>query len=120
MNEVINKSMDFDDLPTDEARDVTDELNGLIRKLRAKNLKISSWYGAFDLSGNPESSERINRGYGYKGLNGAADDRNFPWFLYWEIVWVFLNTGFKPGQRVLDLGGYRCFHTTWLPEGLTL
>jgi len=102
---IINKTMDFDDLKSDEALAIVNELNNLIKKLRAKNLKISSWYGRFDLTGEPSSYERINRGYGYGSIKGAADDKNFPWFLYWEIIWVVLNNEFSPEHKVLDLGG---------------
>jgi 2-polyprenyl-3-methyl-5-hydroxy-6-metoxy-1,4-benzoquinol methylase len=105
MHEIINKSMDSEDLLTDEAKGIIDELNDLIVDLRSRGLNVSSWYGAFDLSGDPASGERINRGYGYKALEGTADDRKFPWFLYWEIAWVIINGGFKAGQKVLDLGG---------------
>ena len=97
--------MDLEDLNSERALQIIDELNDLIKALRSKNLKISSWYGSFNLSGDPLSNERINRGYGYQSLEGAADDKNFPWFLYWEIVWVVLNNDFKQGQEVLDLGG---------------
>lgn len=102
---VINKTMDLEDIKTGEALALVDELNSLIKKLRSKNLKISSWYGRFNLTGDPNSREWINRGYGYKSLDGAVDDRNFPWFLYWEIIWIVLNNEFKPEHKVLDLGG---------------
>lgn len=103
--QIINKTMDREDLASDTARAIVAELNSLIEALRSKNLKISSWYGSFDLSGNPSSFERINRGYGYESIEGAADDTNFPWFLYWEIVWLVLNNEFSPKHSVLDLGG---------------
>jgi len=103
--EPINKTMDLDDLRSDRARRIIEELNSLILELRARDLKISSWYGRFELSGKPHSWERVNRGYGYTPLPGAADDTHFPWFLYWEIVWVALHNDFEPGMRVLDLGG---------------
>lgn len=95
--------MDRQDLDTQEAKKIISELNQLILLLKQKNLKISSWYGAFDLS--KHSFEKINRGYNYKSLPDAADDRNFPWFLYWEIVWLVLNNNFRPGQKLLDIGG---------------
>ncbi len=101
----INKTMDLDDLRSDRARRIVDELNSLVRELRARDLRTSSWYGRFHLSGKPHSWERVNRGYGYTPLPGAADDTHFPWFLYWEIVWVALHNEFRPGMRVLDLGG---------------
>lgn len=102
---VINKTMDFDDLKTDKALAIAEELNSLIRTLRANNLKISSWYGEFDLTGDPDAFDMINRGFGYKSIKGAVDDINFPWFLYWEIIWVVLNNNFSNKHSVLDLGG---------------
>ncbi len=102
-NPIINKTMDRKDLDSPEAMVVIDELNNLIYELRRQNVNISSWYGSFDL--NDEPFERINRGYEYIPLDGAADDKNFPWFLYWEIVWIVLNNDFVEGQRLLDLGG---------------
>ena len=102
---IINKTMDLEDLKSNEALMIVDEINILIMKLRSKNLKISSWYGKFDLNGNPYSTEWINRGYDYKCIEGSVDDKNFPWFLYWEIVWIFLNNEFKQEHKVLDMGG---------------
>ena len=102
---VINKTMDFDDLKSNEAHIISNELNALIKTLRANNLKISSWYGEFDLTGDPDTFDMINRGFGYKSIKGAVDDINFPWFLYWEIIWVVLNNNFSNKHSVLDLGG---------------
>lgn len=101
----INKTMDFDDLNSEPARHIIHELNGLVREIRDMQLKISSWYGKFDLSGDTNSFEWINRGHNYKPIEGAADDRNFPWFLYWEIVWLVLNSNFDAHDRLLELGG---------------
>jgi 2-polyprenyl-3-methyl-5-hydroxy-6-metoxy-1,4-benzoquinol methylase len=102
---IINKTMDRTDLDSPQAREVIDELNALIVDLHERGLKISSWYGRFELSGDPRSTEVINRGYGYSAIAGAVEDRNFPWFLYWEIVWVLLHADIRPNQRLLDLGG---------------
>jgi 2-polyprenyl-3-methyl-5-hydroxy-6-metoxy-1,4-benzoquinol methylase len=102
---VINKTMEPSDLESDRAREIIAELNDLIIELKRKNLKISSWYGNFELTGKKDTAERINRGYNYRPIEQAVDDRNFPWFLYWEIVWVVMNAEFIKGQRVLDLGG---------------
>jgi hypothetical protein len=101
----INKTMDFEDLNSKLAEGIVSELNSLIGQLAAKSLKISSWYGTFDLPGDPQSHNVVNRGYNYQSLPGAVDDRNFPWFLYWEIVWLVINSDFKPPERILDLGG---------------
>lgn len=97
--------MDFEDLKSVKAKVIIEDLNKLIEQVRRRGLKISSWYGGFDLTGDPKSNERINRGYNYTGLKSAADDKNFPWFLYWEIVWVVVNNLFKKHHKILDLGG---------------
>jgi 2-polyprenyl-3-methyl-5-hydroxy-6-metoxy-1,4-benzoquinol methylase len=110
----INKTMDRQDLFSPEATAVVRELDALVRELRGRDLKVSSWYGVFELDGEPESFERVNRGYGYAPLEGVADDRKFPWFLYWEAVWVVLNTPFRPGERVLDLGGSSSLFSLYL------
>lgn len=102
---IINKTMNLDDLTLGGAIAIMGELNNLILQLKSKNLKISSWIGSFDLTGDHNSVEWVNRGYDYKAIKGAVDDINFPWFLYWEIVWVVLNSEFKPGDRILDMGG---------------
>ncbi len=95
--------MDRQDLDSPEAKKIINELNNLISELYAQNVKISSWYGTFELIKDPY--EWINRGYGYAPFPDVVDDKNFPWFLYWEIVWIILHNDFKKGQRLLDLGG---------------
>jgi hypothetical protein len=102
---MINTTMDRDDLRPPPARAIVAELNSLILSLKERGLRPSSWYGCFDLSGAPDSYERINRGYAYAPLEGAADDHNVPWFLYWEIVWIVRHGGLDGSQRVIDLGG---------------
>lgn len=104
-NLIINKTMDLDDLYSEDALKIINELNSLINELKEKQLKISSWYGIFDLPENKDSIEKLNRGYDYNSLEGAADDNNFPWFLYWEIVWIFLNNDFRPEHKILNMGG---------------
>lgn len=103
--ETINKTMDRQDLYAPEARPIVAELNALIRTLRERGLAASSWYGMLNLPESPAPLEYANRGPGYEPLEGAEDDARFPWFLYWEIVWVVLHGGFCPGDRVLDIGG---------------
>ena len=93
--------MERSDLESDQARAIIAELDDLITYLHRKELKISSWYGKFE----PDPFEAINRGYNYVPLEAAADDQNFPWFLYWEIVWVTIHSEFLKEQRILDLGG---------------
>jgi len=102
---VINKTMDRRDLYSSDAIPIIAELNSLIRALQTRGLAVSSWYGTFDLPRGSVTVERANRGFGYAPLEDAADDRLFPWFLYWEIVWVALHAQFQQGQSVLDLGG---------------
>lgn len=104
-NKVINKTMDFNDLFSAKAKEVIRELNQLIVAMKDRKLKISSWFGGFGIPKEYRRSEKINRGYDYKALKGTVDDENFPWFLYWEIVWLVLNNNFSPNQRILDLGG---------------
>lgn len=105
MGIIINKTMDRNDLKTPEAQRIICELNQLIKELDAKGLQISSWYGAFELSGNKYSVERLNRSNAYQPLGETIDDNRFPWFLYWEIVWVVYHNEFLPGQTLLDMGG---------------
>jgi len=105
MDSMINKTMDRKDLYSLEAEPIIAELNALVRALQEKGLLVSSWCGTFDLPQGVVTVERANRGFGYTPLENAADDRLFPWFLYWEIAWVVLHGGFRPGQSVLDLGG---------------
>jgi 2-polyprenyl-3-methyl-5-hydroxy-6-metoxy-1,4-benzoquinol methylase len=101
----LNKTMDRGDLDLPEARPIVTALDDLIRELAGRGLRVSSWYGSFELPEDMREWERLNRGEGYEPLPGAADDASFPWFLYWEIAWLELGAGFAPGQRVLDLGG---------------
>lgn len=100
---IINKTMDRNDLDCPAARAVIKDLNQLIIMLRDKGLKISTWYGVFDL--NNDLFEKFNRGYNYEPLQDAVDDKSFPWFLYWEILWLVINIDLKAGQKVLDIGG---------------
>lgn len=102
---IINKTMARADLDTPEARRVAEELNDLVRLLRARGLAASTWYGTLEMPPDVQAVERANRGPGYRPLPNAADDARFPWFLYWEIAWVTLHAGFRSGQTVLDLGG---------------
>lgn len=111
---ICNKTMDYDDLFDVEAQTVVRELHDLVLLLREKNLHVSSWYGSFDLSGDPLSFEVINRGFGYTPLPDAVDDKNFPWFLYWQIMWVARHARFAAGQRVLDLGGSSSLFSCYL------
>ena len=79
---IINKTMELSDLQSDKSKEIIIELGELIQNLRNKGLRISSWYGYFDLTKEDASFEVINRGYDYRPIDGAIDDKNFPWFLY--------------------------------------
>ena len=102
---IINKTMDRNDLKTPEAQRIISELNRLIKELDKKGLLISSWYGSFELSGGKYSVERLNRSNEYQPFDESIDDKRFPWFLYWEIVWVVTHNDFRPQQTLLDMGG---------------
>jgi 2-polyprenyl-3-methyl-5-hydroxy-6-metoxy-1,4-benzoquinol methylase len=102
---ILNKTMDIEDLKSDRAKVVIEELNTLIKDMHKRRLTISSWVGLSDWTREEKTWERMNRGYGYAPLEGAANDDSFPWFLYWEIVWLVLNNEFDKHHRVLDLGG---------------
>ena len=113
--------MDRSDLDSEKARSIINELNSLVKELQAKNLSISSWYGNFKLSGKKDSAEWVNRGYDYKRLDSSEDDNDFPWFLYWEIVWLVINNNFMSGQSVLDLGGSSSLFSYYLArKGLSV
>lgn len=101
----LNKTMDRSDLERPDALEIVASLDELVRELERRGLRASSWYGSFELPADTREWERLNRGPAYEPLPGAADDSNFPWFLYWEIAWLWIGAGFRPGQRVLDLGG---------------
>ena len=105
MTEPINKTMERADLDRPEARPLIEELNELVRTLESRGLAVSSWYGGLELQSSVREFQGLNRGFGYEPLPQAANDELFPWFLYWEIVWIVLNTPFQPGDRVLDMGG---------------
>src|SRR5947209_18097797 len=117
----INKTMARADLRAGVPRQITAELDALVRALAARNFAPSSWYGTLDLPEELSAWERLNRGYGYTPLQGAANDRLYPWFLYWEIAWLAVNNDFRPGQRLLDLGGasslFSCYAAS---RGLTV
>src|SRR3954471_814586 len=93
------------DLEGPEAQEIVQQLDALVRQLAELGLRPSTWYGEIEPETAQAAWERANRGLDYEPLPGAADDDRYPWFLYWEIAWLVLNTDFRAGQRVLDLGG---------------
>ncbi len=102
---LINRTMDRADLDEPAARRVCAELDSLVRELDRRGLQVSGWYGSLGPLEQLAGWERANRGLAYEPLPGTADDQRFPWFLYWEIAWLVSNVPFRPGQRLLDLGG---------------
>ena len=109
--------MERGDLDSAGAKAIIAELNALIRELKDQKLETSSWYGK--LAGEKDAFERINRGYNYSRLEEAVDDDNFPWFLYWEIVWITVHSDFCKGQTVLDLGGCSSLFSYYLASKRT-
>ena len=111
MSALINKTMSRGDLERPEARSIVRQLDELVRDLAEIGSTPSTWYGELETRFDPW--ERANRGLDYRSLPDAADDDRYPWFLYWEIVWLVLNNDFHSGQRLLDLGGsgslFSCF-----------
>jgi hypothetical protein len=56
---IINRTMDRSDFLSAGATALVDELDALIRRLRARNLKIRSWYGVFDVAGGARFREKL-------------------------------------------------------------
>ena len=50
-------------------------------------------------------SRRRTAGYGHEPLPNAAEDEASHGFSTGEIAWIVINNEFKPGDRLLDLGG---------------
>jgi 2-polyprenyl-3-methyl-5-hydroxy-6-metoxy-1,4-benzoquinol methylase len=103
-----------EDLERPDARRVVEELNALVGDLSRHGLRASSWFGELEATPELEQWELANRGYDYEPLPGAADDDRFPWFLYWEIAWLAINNRFRPGDRLLDLGGSSSLFSCYL------
>jgi surface carbohydrate biosynthesis protein len=115
--DVVNKSMDRDDLLAPESAPLVEELNTLVRRLYARGAPPSSWIGTLPHAplarlettigarlrrrvgprgsayatdaGEQRALTRARRQrVAYRPLPGAADDCRLPWFLYWEIAWI--------------------------------
>jgi hypothetical protein len=97
--------MDRADLDVPRAREICAELDALVADLRERGLRASNWFGGVDGYGRLAGFQHLNRGLRYEPLAGAADEDQYPWFLYWEIAWLDMNNDFRAGQRLLDLGG---------------
>ncbi len=127
-SEILNKSMDYEDVFSPSALVLTDKLNTLIKDLRERNLQCSSWYGDFFLDKKSHNireniirkMEQLNRAYDYKPLDeNAGYDRYFPWYLYWEIYWLTENNQLDKNHKILDLGGSSSLFSYYLAsEGL--
>jgi ubiquinone/menaquinone biosynthesis C-methylase UbiE len=103
MNQIINKTMDYEDLFKDSIRNTIIELEKLLKSLKKEKLRYSSWFGKFDLCNN-RFNEMI-RGYNYQSYPGAFDDCNVPWYLYWEISHIATHVKVSEEDVVLDIGG---------------
>lgn len=121
--------MSYGDLLTDEAIPVIHGINDIIHKLYSKRLYMTSWVGSLPqggkvtqairrILGRPERGIRsgIEQRLNYQSLSNAADDSRFPWFLYWEIVWVMKNTSqyLRNSMRLFDGGGTSSLFTCYL------
>ena len=104
MNEdIINKTMDREDLDKKECKRFINELENLMRILQERGLKYASWLGTFDYSHVKE--DRSNRGPNYNPYPNAIDDKKIPWYSYWMISWLYLHSGVNKNSIVVDLGG---------------
>jgi 2-polyprenyl-3-methyl-5-hydroxy-6-metoxy-1,4-benzoquinol methylase len=105
MKQIINKSMDMNDLMTPDGREFIRDLTSFIDFTIKKNITISSWYG--NISGNKfyEKLSLLNRGYDYAPILNEKLDAKFPNYLLWEIYWVYKNIDFMKGKTLLDIGG---------------
>jgi SAM-dependent methyltransferase len=145
LGDIVNKTMDRDDLLTDPARSLIDGLNDLVREMYGSGVAPSSWVGtlpresirplgrtmggriralfgerqpayAEDAAEHKALVRGMEQRLEYQPLPGAADDRRFPWFLYWEIFWVLRQV--EPllgvGTRLLDAGGASSLFTCYL------
>lgn len=103
---IINKTMDLNDLKTEKAKLVIEELQKLIKEYEEKGGKISSWYGQCKTPPWSVLTSTLNRGYDYQPvLSDKKLDFKFPSFLLWEIYWIYSNLNIKKGDTVLDIGG---------------
>ena len=121
---IINKTMDRNDLFTEEGLREQAAINELIRTIYSHGLAQSSWVGTLpdaapqrgEIVREPLERLGIDQRRDYEPLPGAADDARTPWFLYWEIFWVLHVTRpfLKPGARILDAGGASSLFSCYL------
>lgn len=115
---IINKTMDRNDLLTEEAKFIIRGIDDLIIKIYSKGLNMTNWFGYMSTDREAESQQGVgidNRGPSYESLPGVADDGRFPWYLYWEIYTVLTNgPALKKGDVVLDAGGTSSLFSSYL------
>lgn len=134
--EPINRSMDRQDLLTQEGQRFVAELDALAQELTRRRLPVTSWYGGlphsrfeFSLAGARAILRRIlgrhrqvgavaeiNRGGpDYEPVPGIHDDTHHPWFLYWEAFWATSRgPRLDAEHRVLDAGGTASLFSCYL------
>lgn len=113
--QIINKTMDRDDLELLASQGIIRDLKHLMAffdKLRFRKIKYSSWYGSLDDSYIPPAEK--NKGPKYEPYPEAYDDKKIPWYLYWEIAWTVIHSGVKTGDVVLDAGGSSSLFSSYL------
>ena len=115
MASIINKTMDYSDLQTDEAQPVIQALNELITTLYSKGLYMTSWYGSLPDGEGKRGVGIENRGSAYKPLPNSVDDGRIPWYLYWETSWVTRNgPHVTNNMKLLDAGGTSSLFSCYL------
>lgn len=131
----VNKTMDRSDLFTYDAIQVTKEINNLITVLNSKDLHMSSWFGTLPgevdrelrqdelknvmkiakLIGINNLNGMETRGKEYEPIEGFIDEINYPWYLYWEIIWVLKNgPKLNHEMKILDAGGTSSLFSCYL------
>ena len=103
---IINKTMDSNDLKTNDAKKVINELIELDKHFTENNCIISSWVGRCNPTKYEIKVSIANKGYNYKPIVDNYDfDMKYPNFLLWETYWIFKNLKPKKGDTLLDIGG---------------
>lgn len=105
--EIVNKTMDRDDLFSPSGRMYVEKIHSIIEGFQRAKTSISGWHGTLtDLPANPEKDSRnCEAPGGYEPLPNSPDDPHFPWFLYWEIYWALRHTPLEERTFILDAGG---------------
>lgn len=116
--ELINKTMDREDLNLPEAVELSRILDATIYQATKIGLPLSSWVGRSVTSkANPKTDSRNPHHYdNYTPLPRAMDDDHFPWFLYWEIFWTLKHTPLVERDKILDAGGAGSLFSTYVAQ----